>query len=740
LELWESEIVSLRESGLSWRTLAGEIRARYPEIAAGNDDLQLRSKARNAWKKAERHRRGLKTALPGPREPLPAPRAASTPTDSALMDALIKGADLQGLADALGTSARVAEAMVQDVRDRGFMVDERDGIYRLARIIPPAENRVTAPWAGEKVVRFGLMGDTQLGCMDTQITLLHKLYDFYQAEGITSVFHTGDMTDGEKMRPGHEYELYVHGADAQAAHVAKVYPRRDGITTRFITGNHDYSFVKSIGMDIGRQVAAQREDMDYLGYMTAYVDLTPRCVMELHHPQDGTCFDDQTEILTKRGWIRFSQLTKQDEVATMTKGEHVFEWQRPTEITADPYRGTMYHFRARTLDMMVTPNHGMWTKVSDHRKSKRTELTYPQKAHPTVDYSFRRVTAEQMDQGYCRQKWEMTNHCDAWVGEVPFQTVEVPFVESKNTGMRDKMQHAGSVNYLDMAKLIAWYVTEGYADQKRVSICQSKRVNPDNHLEITSLIERIGMRYCVSGRDQKDINIGSVELSQYLRKECGSGSASKYIPDWVKGLPTEDLAQVLDVLIKGDGWNRKPSGFGYRSISKRLLDDVSEIAVKLGYAVSFTGECLNITDTQKRPTVNNRPKQVYYEGTVYCCRVPNQLILVRRNGKATWSHNSYALSYKIQKYIEAMSGGEKPKLLAVGHYHKQESFFYRNVHAFQTACLCGQTSWMRGKGISAALGGWLIELHVDDEGTITRIKPEFMPFYKAIREDYRNWA
>jgi hypothetical protein len=100
----------------------------------------------------------------------------------------------------------------------------------------------------------------------------------------------------------------------------------------------------------------------------------------------------------------------------------------------------------------------------------------------------------------------------------------------------------------------------------------------------------------------------------------------------------------------------------------------------------------------------------------------------------------YAQSYKIQKIIEAMSGGEKPNILAVGHYHKQEYFYYRNVHAFQTACLCGQTSWMRGKGISAAMGGWLVELHVDDEGTITRIKPEFMPFYKAIREDYRNWA
>ena len=88
MELWESEIVSLRESGLSWRTLAGEIRRRYPDLAAGCDDLQLRSKARNAWKKAERHRRGLKGSLTGPRKPLAPVRSEGKPTDSALMDAL----------------------------------------------------------------------------------------------------------------------------------------------------------------------------------------------------------------------------------------------------------------------------------------------------------------------------------------------------------------------------------------------------------------------------------------------------------------------------------------------------------------------------------------------------------------------------------------------------------------------------------------------------------------------------
>jgi hypothetical protein len=65
--------------------------------------------------------------------------------------------------------------------------------------------------------------------------------------------------------------------------------------------------------------------------------------------------------------------------------------------------------------------------------------------------------------------------------------------------------------------------------------------------------------------------------------------------------------------------------------------------------------------------------------------------------------------------------------------------FYRNVHAFQTGCFQSDTPFTRGKGISIQLGGWIIECNVDEEGTITRIKQEFIPFYKAIKEDYKNW-
>jgi hypothetical protein len=88
---------------------------------------------------------------------------------------------------------------------------------------------------------------------------------------------------------------------------------------------------------------------------------------------------------------------------------------------------------------------------------------------------------------------------------------------------------------------------------------------------------------------------------------------------------------------------------------------------------------------------------------------------------------------------DAISGGEKPNIMAIGHYHKAEYLFYRNIHMFQAGTFCAQTPFMRGKGIAAHMGGWIISVIVAEDGSILSIIPEFIPFYKAIKDDYTNW-
>lgn len=145
-------------------------------------------------------------------------------------------------------------------------------------------------WNGTKTIKIAIMGDTQTGSKYTQWTHLNNFYDICQEEGIKDVYHTGDITDGLKMRPGHEYELYAVSADDMLQDVVDNYPKREGITTHFITGNHDASIYKHVGYDIGIAIANQRSDLKYLGRDCAVIYLTPKCTLELRHPWDGTAY------------------------------------------------------------------------------------------------------------------------------------------------------------------------------------------------------------------------------------------------------------------------------------------------------------------------------------------------------------------------------------------------------------------------------------------------------------------
>lgn len=90
--------------------------------------------------------------------------------------------------------------------------------------------------------------------------------------------------------------------------------------------------------------------------------------------------------------------------------------------------------------------------------------------------------------------------------------------------------------------------------------------------------------------------------------------------------------------------------------------------------------------------------------------------------------NSYATSYRLQKIVEAFTGGEKPHILFTGHTHKQGYFMIRFVHVVSGGAMSIQSHWMRSKKIENHTGFWIIEATVNKQG-VSRFKPEWFPFY-----------
>lgn len=90
---------------------------------------------------------------------------------------------------------------------------------------------------------------------------------------------------------------------------------------------------------------------------------------------------------------------------------------------------------------------------------------------------------------------------------------------------------------------------------------------------------------------------------------------------------------------------------------------------------------------------------------------------------------AYALSYRIQKIVEAYEAGTKPQILIAGHDHKAGYFFIRDVHCILAACLQSQTPWMQRTRKEAHKGYWLIEIEVVGKKVIS-MHPTFKTFYR----------
>lgn len=144
------------------------------------------------------------------------------------------------------------------------------------------------------VLKFGVIGDTHFGSICEQLGFLDAYYRTCEASGVSQVFHTGDVLDGWKVYKGQEFEQHARGWAEQKAWFIEHAPRITGITTSFITGNHDGSLKKLVGLDVGPELSHVRPDWRFLGEDICKVDLKTksgrRWRLMLVHPSGGTAY------------------------------------------------------------------------------------------------------------------------------------------------------------------------------------------------------------------------------------------------------------------------------------------------------------------------------------------------------------------------------------------------------------------------------------------------------------------
>ena len=94
----------------------------------------------------------------------------------------------------------------------------------------------------------------------------------------------------------------------------------------------------------------------------------------------------------------------------------------------------------------------------------------------------------------------------------------------------------------------------------------------------------------------------------------------------------------------------------------------------------------------------------------------------------------------VKKYLDSLSGGDKPNIIFVGHHHKYISMWYRNVWYFEVPSTHLQSDWEKGKRIRNDSGALVITVEVDSEGTLVDCNHSMIPHIKHIKDDWKSYA
>jgi hypothetical protein len=142
--------------------------------------------------------------------------------------------------------------------------------------------------------------------------------------------------------------------------------------------------------------------------------------------------------------------------------------------------------------------------------------------------------------------------------------------------------------------------------------------------------------------------------------------------------------------------------------------------------------------------IENRAREAGRTDLKYLGYMEHDIILQGKNGSSKMrlihagGGSTYAISYTVQKIVESYNAGEKPAILLVGHFHKAEYSYVRDVHAVQSAATQEQSPFMRKKRIQSMLGGWTISFEVDDNGVVHGFTPQFHNFFDP--QFYKKWG
>lgn len=199
-------------------------------------------------------------------------------------------ATIEELADRCDRPPKTIRAGLSVLKEQGYRVAEIDDVVALDRNPAPSHltHHLDASIFDGDEIRVGIVSDTHICSIEDKVDELHVAYDVFAREGISEVWHIGDLVAGNQIYPHQIKDLRIVAFEQQVQEALDVYPVRKGIKTKMISGNHDLEgAVGRVGADPVQAFCNKREDVEYLGQYSAWLELPQGTRIHLVHPMGG---------------------------------------------------------------------------------------------------------------------------------------------------------------------------------------------------------------------------------------------------------------------------------------------------------------------------------------------------------------------------------------------------------------------------------------------------------------------
>ena len=341
------------------------------------------------------------------------------------------------------------------------------------------------------------------------------------------------------------------------------------------------------------------------------------------------CYDDGTDVLTAEGWKSWPDVNGDELFATRARDGRL-EYQPALRLVRKEYRGHMIGFKGASLDLLVTP---------DHRVLASPQTTRPERAAPR----FRLLPAHGV-------LWRAHRHTTTAHWRV------------RN---RSRLVFDGcSFPSAPLLRLIGLFIGDGQLPSSNHAVFRLRKEREIRFLRSAVDASGLELREWGATGDVFAVPVGS-QLRELLAECYVDGE--KRIPPRLLALDVDSLRALYAGLLNSDGSIQTRESAEDREVyyttSRRLADDVQELALKIGRSASVrphrsaSGDGHYGAKPRWRVTIysgrNSRPALCRtreqaesqmgverYDGAIHCVEVPNNTLYVRRNGYPVWCGNT----------------------------------------------------------------------------------------------------